>query len=191
MPIYVALLHSIVVSPGRRVSREDLEAVAGEVGLHDPQTVLATGNLIFESATTDVPHLETSIEEAIEHRLGKRIAVIIRTGAEWKALVAAAPYPRIAARQPGRLSVRVMRHPYPAGVVRDLDPYRNGCRIRIVNGDLWVHEASDGAAAKIVAATTTKRFNQTGTWRVWNTISRIARLVDERQPRGKNTDGAA
>ncbi len=50
METYVALLHSIVLSPGKRVVMADLKAMAEGLGLRNARTLAATGNLVFEGA---------------------------------------------------------------------------------------------------------------------------------------------
>ena len=49
MTTYVALLHSIVLGPGKRLLMADLKAMAEALGFRAPRTLVATGNLIFEA----------------------------------------------------------------------------------------------------------------------------------------------
>jgi putative membrane protein insertion efficiency factor len=49
MTTYVALLHSIVLAPGRRVVMSDLRDMASSLGYQNPRTLVSTGNIVFET----------------------------------------------------------------------------------------------------------------------------------------------
>ena len=117
MPTHVALLYSIVLAPGRRVVMADLRALAADLGLTRPRTVVATGNLVFE-ADAGPRDLEALLEPAFEERFGKHIDIIVREGAAWPRLLAGNPFPEAAKREPSRVAARVMRAPAPRGVLR-------------------------------------------------------------------------
>lgn len=74
MTTYVALLHSIVLGPGKRVLMADLKAMATELGFRDPRTWAATGNLIFDA--DDAPL--AVVEERLK-RLSARVSASMST----------------------------------------------------------------------------------------------------------------
>lgn len=88
----VALLRAVNVGGTGRLAMADLRALAAELGFHDPQTYLASGNLVFG---TDLP------AEAARARLAGALAtgVVIRTGAELAAVADGHPF---AAARPTR-----------------------------------------------------------------------------------------
>ncbi len=179
MPAWVALLYSIVLSPERRVVMSDLREVAEALGLHRPRTLLATGNLIFEAEGTAAGH-EARLEAAFAERFGKRVDIIVRPGAGWPALLAGNPFPAASAREPSRVAVRVMRSPLDPSILAVLDPYRSGEeRLAVVAGDLWVHFPDGLSASRLSGVITPARAGGPGTFRNYNTVSRIAALLEE------------
>jgi uncharacterized protein (DUF1697 family) len=76
---YVALLRGINVGGHRKISKEQLTAIFESAGLTRVQTLLASGNVVFSSTEADEDRLQKSIEDALEHDLGYRVDVMVRT----------------------------------------------------------------------------------------------------------------
>ena len=176
---WVALLYSIVLAPGRRVVMADLRALAGELGLAEPRTLLATGNLVF-AGDGEARALEARLERAFAARFGRHVDIIIRDAAAWPRLMAGNPFPEASEREPARVAVRVMRAPAGADVAARLAPYcAVGERIAVVDGDLWVHLPNGIGASRLSGAITPARAGGAGTFRNWNTVRRIGSLLAE------------
>ena len=71
MSTFIALLHSIVLTPDRRVIMEDLRALAKDLGYREPRTLVSTGNLVFEADDVRPHELEVALEEGFEEKFGK------------------------------------------------------------------------------------------------------------------------
>ncbi len=178
MVAHVALLYSVVLAPGRRVVMTELRRLAEELGFGRPQTLLATGNLVFDAPAGDARELEARLEPAFAARFGRRIDIIVRPGAAWAGLIAGNPFPEASERAPSRVAVRVMRDPLGSEAVAALEPYRaEGERIAVVDGDLWVHFPQGQGNSRLAAAITPKRAGGVGTFRNWNTVRRIGALL--------------
>ncbi len=91
MPRYAALLRAINVG-GRTVKMDELRAIFEAVPLRRVESVIASGNILFDSASADVAKLETRIEAKLEKSLGYEVETFVRTGAELAALVANQPF---------------------------------------------------------------------------------------------------
>lgn len=178
MTTYVALLYSIVLGQGRRVVMADLRAMASDLGLHNPRTLIATGNLVFEAADTNPDDLTTRLEAAFEERFGRHVDIIVRDAAGWRALVAGNPFPEESETDAGHVIAQVMRRPVSADFVAALEPYlANGEKMKAVGGDLWIHFARDIGHSKLAAAITPKRLGAPGTARNWNTVRRLGEML--------------
>ena len=70
--IYVALLHSIVLAPGRRVVMSDLRDMAKDIGYKNPRTLVSTGNIVFEADAALLAEIEAKLESAFKARFGNR-----------------------------------------------------------------------------------------------------------------------
>ena len=78
MPRYVALLRAINVT-GRRVGMGELRAQFEAVGLADVKTFIASGNVVFDTATRARKALERRIEYHLHERLGYEVDTFLRT----------------------------------------------------------------------------------------------------------------
>lgn len=176
---HVALLYSIVLGPGRRVVMTDLRALATELGLAAPRTLVATGNLVFGAPGLAEDALEVRLERAFAARFGKQVDIIVRSAGRWRQLIAANPFPEAASHSPDRVAVRVMRAPMPEAVFGRLAAYRaDDEEIRLVDGDLWLHLPQGFARSRLVAAIKPHRAGGAGTVRNWNTVRGIDALLD-------------
>lgn len=95
------LLRAINVG-GRKLAMADLRRVAAQIGLTDPETLLASGNVIF-GTTLAASAAGQALSTAIHADLGLRTEVLVRSGLEIAAVVAANPFPEEARAGPGCL----------------------------------------------------------------------------------------
>lgn len=177
MQAYVALLYSIILGEGRRVVMADLKAMAEGLGLKNPRTLLATGNLVFEARATDIARLEQRLETAFEKTFGRHVDIIVRTAEEWLKLAAGNPFPGDSAAAGDQVAVRVMRKPAPAEGVAALQAYAaEHEKVQLVGGDIWVAFSRERPSSRLLAAMNHKRLG-IGTARNWNTVRRLAEMV--------------
>jgi uncharacterized protein (DUF1697 family) len=173
MTTYVALLYSIILPKGRLVMA-DLKDLAETLGLENPRTVLATGNLVFEAKGATVAKLERQIEAAFEKRFGKHIDIIIRTATEWRDTLAANPFSDTGE---DTVAVRIQRDRLDETILDVLKPYcPDSETIRVANGDLWIRYGGKPGESRLNSALTKKRLG-IGTSRVWNTVQRLEPLL--------------
>jgi len=177
MTTYVALLYSVVLPLGQRLAMAELRTMAQGLGLQNPQTIGATGNLAFDSDRASTSELEENLEAAFKMRFGKHVAIIVRNAEAWRRLLRANPFRAEATADPQRVVVRVMRSPIPRGGERALMRYVNDERIAVAGGDLWIHFAGDPARSRLLSALGAGRLKGVGTLRNANTLRRIGDAV--------------
>jgi uncharacterized protein (DUF1697 family) len=86
MPRYAAFLRAVNVG-GRVVKMDALRTVFGAMGFSNVETVIASGNVLFESPQRSVSRLEQTIETGLEQALGFAVTTFVRTRSELTALV--------------------------------------------------------------------------------------------------------
>jgi len=91
MPRYAALLRAINVG-GHTVKMDALRALFEAVPLRRVESVIASGNILFDSTSTDTTKLESRIEAKLEKSLGYEVGTYVRTGAELAAAAALQPF---------------------------------------------------------------------------------------------------
>lgn len=174
MSSYVALLYSIVLPEGR-LKMDDLKDIALGLGLGDPRTLVATGNLVFTAPMTTIARLETQLEAALEARFGKHIDIIVRTAADWQRTVRANPF---GSDDPKSVAVRVQRDPLDPSILDELSRFAvQGERLRVVDGDLWIRFPGKASDSKIAGALTRKRLG-IGTTRALSTVIGLGKMLE-------------
>jgi uncharacterized protein (DUF1697 family) len=91
MTQYIALLRGINVG-GITVKMADLAETVSALGHHGVTTVLASGNVVFESGQTDAAVLKADLERALTERFGYTAWVVLLTRDELAASVAGYPF---------------------------------------------------------------------------------------------------
>ena len=88
---YVALLRGINVGGNNLISMTDLKACVEQLGHRRVRTYINSGNVIFQSASTDPRQLEAALETALAPRFKAPIAVVARSHAEMQRTLAHVP----------------------------------------------------------------------------------------------------
>jgi uncharacterized protein (DUF1697 family) len=102
--IYVALLRGINVGGSGLLPMKDLAALCESLGFQSVRTFIQSGNVIFESDAKEEP-IRARLEKALEVRMGKKIAVIVRTPQEMQKVLAGNPFPD---KEPAKVAVLFM-----------------------------------------------------------------------------------
>ena len=162
---------------GVRAPVAELRAMAADMGLANPRTLAASGNLVVESAVAAAA-LEGDIEAAMKRCFGLEVAAMVRTPEQWAQLVAANPFPREAETHPAQVVAMVMKAGLAPGALPAAQSLaRDGERVEAVGGDLffWFPHGQGGSD---VFKKATPRMLGMGTGRNWNTVLKLADMVD-------------
>ena len=108
---YIALLRGINVGGHKKIKMSGLRQVLTDLGFTKVKTLLASGNVLFEVATTDLTALQQTIETAIETNFGFPVPVLIRTHEAIEALIASDPFSGIEVTADTRLYITFLSHP--------------------------------------------------------------------------------
>jgi uncharacterized protein (DUF1697 family) len=163
----------------RAVAMADLRAFAGTLGFAEVQTLLQSGNLIFQSDGRTPAALERLFEAEAEHALGLTTDFHIRTPAEWRAMMAANPFGAEAKRDPARLVVVCLKKAPGAKAFAALQAAVKGSEI--VRGDgrhAYIYYPDGQGRSKLTAAVMDKVLGSRGTGRNWNTVTKLAGLLE-------------
>jgi uncharacterized protein (DUF1697 family) len=94
MPRYAAFLRAVNV--GRRIVKmEALRAIFTTMGFSNVQTMIASGNVVFETPQRSVGRIEEAVEQRLEQALGYTVTTFVRTFPELSAL---AEHPLVSGR---------------------------------------------------------------------------------------------
>jgi uncharacterized protein (DUF1697 family) len=179
MTTYIALLRAVNVGGNGRLAMADLRNLIAELDFTDVQTVLQSGNAVFRGRKMAGPALELQLERATEKQLGISPQYLIRTAAEWAAIIAANPFPPLAKEDPSHLVVMPLKSaPKPAQVKDLAGAIRGREQIRVVGKQLYITYPDGIGTSKFTGAVIEKRLATSGTARNWNTVLKLAALCE-------------
>jgi len=94
MPKYVAFLRAINVG-GHTVKMDQLRSLFEAIGFAGVETFIASGNVIFQSKSTNAASLEKKIEQHLLKALGYEVRTFVRATAELAAVANHEPFSAI------------------------------------------------------------------------------------------------
>ena len=104
MQKYAALLRGINVGGNKKVPMAELKKILEKSGLKNVKTLLASGNVIFES-NSNILQLQTLIPSIIEKEFGFPVPVLLRTYKEIEKIIELNPFKEIKVTSQIRLYV--------------------------------------------------------------------------------------
>jgi uncharacterized protein (DUF1697 family) len=175
---YIALVRAINVGGTGLIAMADLRAFFEKLGFAGAQTLLQTGNVVFQTAAKPTTALETLLETEAAQRLGLNTVFMVRTAQEWSALIAANPFRAAAKQDPARLLLMFLKDEPPAAKQRSLQSLIKGRETARVKGKVAYVTYPDGMGkSKFTGAVLERALGTKSTGRNWNTVMKIAELV--------------
>jgi uncharacterized protein (DUF1697 family) len=177
MTARIALLRGVNLGRARRVGMAEARQAVEAAGFTKVRSVLQSGNLVFEAGSAREAKISAALEQALRERLGLATEVIVRTGPEWRAMIAANPYPEAAADDPAHLVAMLLPAEAAPGIDARLSALAGRERFAAVGRTLYIHYRDGIAASPLTGAALDRALGVRGTARNWNTVLRLAALV--------------
>lgn len=178
MTKYIACIRGI--GPGDpRKTNEKLRGVLESIGFSNVQSVISSGNIIFESDESDVGKLEARIEAAWPEQLGFEAATIVRSQSQLQAILDADPFGGVPHGQSTYQLVTFLKQPKKLDVALPYQPEGKPYKIVGQLGDT-VFSVADNTAPKTVELMSwlERQFGKGITSRTPLTIGRILKKMD-------------
>jgi uncharacterized protein (DUF1697 family) len=106
---YVAFLRGINVGGHKIIKMDALKTAFEQMGLKKVKTILAAGNVLFESPETDTAALCRKIEAGLERSLGHPVGIVLRSIHQIERLERSAPFEGVKVTPSTRLWVTFLR----------------------------------------------------------------------------------
>ena len=166
---------------GVRAPVAEQRAMAVEMGLKNPRTLLASGNLVVETVMVPAA-LEVAIETEMARRFGLKIAAMARTADQWSALIAANPFAKQAAAHPAQVLAMVMKAGIAPGAVEACRALaESGEAVEAVTlktgGDVLYFWFPDGMGQSGIFKKATPKLLGMSTGRNWTTVLKLGAMV--------------
>jgi len=187
MTSYTAFLRGINVGGHKRVGMDRLRRAVAALGFHNVETLLASGNILFETRATDARALVAAIERRIRQACGLEVSVVLRTRRDLEKLLVANPFKDIKVTPRTRLFVTFLSEKPRANLKLPYQSpdksFRILCRIGgavcsvLTLGPQWSKNLRQMSILE-------KEFGKKITTRSWSTVRKCA-LRSARLPSGQ------
>lgn len=177
MTRHVALLRAVNLPSHNKVGMADLRKLLSELGFQDAQSLLQSGNLVFESEGRTSAQLEALLESEAKARLGFATDFFVRTVSEWSTVIAGNPFPAEAERDPGHLVVLFLKEKPDRNDVAALQAAITGREVVRAKGRHAYAVYPDGIGrSRLTNVLIEKKLRTRGTGRNWNTVLKLGDL---------------
>lgn len=171
---FVAFLRGINVGGKNSVGMPELRAAFEKVGCTNVVTVLATGNVIFDSSQSS--ELKEKLEEQLKASFGRNLPIILRTAPEIQHIVVQDPFANIALNDQTRLYVTFMAS---SGIKLPRNSANDFEVIKESPGEIYgVVQLSPNHNSTDYMKYLERHYGQAITTRSWNTVVKINSLLN-------------
>jgi len=172
---YVAFLRGINNIGSKTVKMDLLKRVFEAVGFQNVKTILASGNIVFETTISETHTIVTKVERQLKKNLGYKVTVVLRTLDELHLLVKSNPFSQIKITPKTKLFLTFLSEK-PTGKLKV--PYKSPDNdfiiIQITGNEVYsvVNLLPDKRPYRVISFLE-KEFGNKITNRNWNTILKI------------------
>jgi uncharacterized protein (DUF1697 family) len=179
MKSYVAVIRGINVGGKSMVAMADLRTLLEKEGFADVKTLLQSGNVVFKSKPGSAAAIEKQLEKAAEKKFGRALDFFVRDGGEWKKIVEENPFHDEAKNDPAHLVVLLLKRAAKAENLAALKAAIIGRQVFKAGERCLYLVYPDGiGTSKLTNAVIDRKLGTTGTARNWNTMHKIAALLE-------------
>jgi uncharacterized protein (DUF1697 family) len=153
---YVAFLRGINVGGHKIVKMDALKRAFEKAGMKKVKTILASGNVLFESEEQDAGALCRTVETGLEKSLGHPVGVVLRSLAQLEKLEKSDPFKGVTITPATRIWVTLLKN-----------------KVKGKSEVFTVFQVTTLRAGMDAMDTLDKTYGKSITTRSWNTIGRI------------------
>lgn len=180
MATYVVFLRGVNVGGNKRIKMAELRDSLSAVGLEDPKTLLQSGNVVVDS-NADAPALVDIVETTIQSTFGFQSTVIARTADEIRELLANHPFTDEQIEDGRFAHVGFCRdQPDRDGFEALQEAHEGPEEMRLVGRELFVYYPDGSGRSKLTNSVIEKHLATPTTSRNWNTVQKLAAILEER-----------
>jgi len=174
----VAFLRAVNVGGTARIAMAELKALAEDIGLANPKTLLQSGNLVFEAVGKTAAALEKLLEREVAARLAVKTDIMVRTARQLDAAMERNPFAKEAKSDPSRLHVHFLKAPASAAAVDALSRAIKGREIVKGGGsEVFIYFPDGAGTSKLTNAVVERRLGARSTARNWNTVTKLTEMT--------------
>lgn len=183
---YIAFLRAVNVGGNKKLKMADVRAAIESIGLHQVQTYIQSGNVLFDSDEPEAS-LQSQIERGIEATFGFSTDVLLRTATEIDDIIENCPFPAPQApaatsSEPVTLYVALLNAPPTDHDISRLDRYSSDHETyRVVGRNMYLLLNQGMSHSKL--APQIQKLETPGTVRNWKTLQKLRAMATDAERR--------
>jgi len=179
MTVVISMLRGVNVGGHHKIKMDSLRTLSESLGLHQPQTYVQSGNVIFRTAERNLVRLAQRIEDGIERTFGFRPDVMLRTASEMRDVVARNPFATRRGLEPSKLLVTFLAaDPGPEARAKILQLQSGPEELRIARRELYIYFPNGIGRSKLSPALLERTLQTPGTGRNWNSVTKMLEIAE-------------
>lgn len=177
MTTFISMLRGVNVG-GKKVEMEKLRQDYVALGFAKVRSYIQSGNVIFETASSNVPRIAGEIEKRIEKSFGFDVTVLIRTEDEINRLIESNPFAR---KDASKLHVTFLRDK-PLQFPNDeiIKAKSKAEDFSVTGREVYLFCPDGYGRTKLSNTFFEKKLKVLATTRNWNTVNTLLSLARER-----------
>jgi uncharacterized protein (DUF1697 family) len=180
VPVFVSLLRAVNVGGNNMVKMEALRELYASLKLTDVASYIQSGNVVFRARESDPVRLARRIETAIEGAFGHRPAVVIRTTADLRDVVARNPFAAREGVEPGKLLITFLAaEPSPERRAKLAALQTTPEELHLLGRELFLYFPNGMSQSKLSMPAVDRALGIPGTARNWNTVNKLLAMAEK------------
>ena len=169
---WIGLLRGIGGATHAKMPMGALRRACEDAGLHEVRTVLATGNLVFQSPLPE-GDLAATLRRVVAG-FGLTNPAFLRSAAELRQVLALNPMPEAAQIRPNHMLVLFLDQPPPPDRIAALTAHGGPEPVQVHGREVFIDYLDSVGRSKLTPARLERLLGQPGTARNWNTLAKLA-----------------
>jgi uncharacterized protein (DUF1697 family) len=179
MNVYISMLRGVNVGGHNKVKMEALKALYESLGLKHAQTLIQSGNVVFQTKEQEPELLARQIGDGIEKTFKFRPSVIVRTTSEMRDVIMKNPFAGRKQIEPGKLLVTfLVADPGSEARKQVLALKTDPEELRVKGSELYIYFPNGIGKSKLPMAKVEKTLKTSGTGRNWNTVQKLLAMAE-------------
>ena|SRR5438067_2096818 len=180
MAVMISMLRAVNVGGHNKIKMDALRTLYESLGLHDAQTYVQSGNVVFRTGERDASRLMQKIQNGIEKSFDCKPEIIIRKVTEMTAAVANNPFAKRSDIDPRKLLVLFLAgEPSSEGRKKILAIKADPEELHLVGREVYIYFPSGMGKTKLPWTSIEKALGIAGTGRNWNSVTKLLEMANK------------
>ncbi len=177
MTTFVSMLRGVNVAGHKKLKMSELTEYYTSIGLHDVQTYIQSGNVVFSTNIADASMIAKRVEKELRSRLGWDVAVFIRSSSELTRIIDRNP---LAGKDQSRLHVTFL-YAKPPRISTDkiVAALNAGEEFSISDREVFLFLPNGSGRTKLSNNFLEKVLGVPATTRNWNTVTTLSKMASK------------